>query len=218
MLFDCHSHFNSLNHVTILNISGVNDEDIKCFSLGIHPWESSKIEDNFLSIEHLAKGEKCIAIGEIGLDKVRGPNILIQKNVFEKQIEISEKLKLPVIIHCVKAWNELKVLKQKLNPIQVWIYHGFNKIGILEEVLESGLMISIGSSILSNIKLQMQLELIPNDKLLLETDDSQIDIFDIYKKVSEIKKISLSELEQIIEENFKRIFRKWQSGLNEQNY
>ncbi len=218
MLFDCHSHFNSLNHVTILNISGVNDEDIKCFSVGIHPWESSKIEDNFLSIEHLAKGEKCIAIGEIGLDKLKGPDILIQKNVFEKQIEISEKLKLPVIIHCVKAWNELKVLKQKLNPIQVWIYHGFNKIGILEEVLESGLMISIGSSILSNIKLQMHLELIPNDKLLLETDDSQIDIFDIYKKVSEIKKISLSELEQIIEENFKRIFRKWQSGLNEQNY
>ena len=218
MLFDCHSHFNSLNHVTILNISGVNDEDIKCFSVGIHPWESSKIEDNFLSIEHLAKGEKCIAIGEIGLDKLKGPDILIQKNVFEKQIEISEKLKLPVIIHCVKAWNELKVLKQKLNPIQVWIYHGFNKIGILEEVLESGLMISIGSSILSNIKLQMHLELIPNDKLLLETDDSQIDIFDIYKKVSEIKKISLSELEQIIEVNFKRIFRKWQSGLNEQNY
>jgi TatD DNase family protein len=218
MLFDCHSHFNSLNHVTILNISGVNDAYVKCFSVGIHPWESSKIEDNFLSIEHLAKGEKCIAIGEIGLDKVRGPDILIQKNVFEKQIEISEKLKLPVIIHCVKAWNELKVLKQKLNPIQVWIYHGFNKIGILEEVLESGLMISIGSSILSNVKLQMHLELIPNDKLLLETDDSQIDIFDIYKKVSEIKKISLSELEQIIEENFKRIFRKWQSGLNEQNY
>ena len=50
------------------------------------------------------------------------------------------------------------------------------------------------------------------DKLFLETDDSNFDIFEIYKKVSEIKKIPLTELEQNIEQNFKRVFRKWQSG------
>ena len=99
-----------------------------------------------------------------------------------------------------------------MNPIQSWIYHGFNKAGIINEVLKSDIYVSIGSSIFTNIKLQEIVNLIPNERLFLETDDSNLDIFDIYKKVSEIKKIPLSELEEIIEQNFKRVFRKWQSG------
>jgi TatD DNase family protein len=73
-------------------------------------------------------------------------------------------------------------------------------------------MISIGSSILTNKTLQEIITEIPNSSLFLETDDSKIDIFDIYKKVSEIKKISLQELEEIIEQNFKRTFTKWHIG------
>jgi TatD DNase family protein len=73
-------------------------------------------------------------------------------------------------------------------------------------------MISIGVAILSNVKLQKSLEMIPNDRLLIETDNSKMNILEVYKKVSEIKKISLLELENLIEDNFKRTFKKWQIG------
>ena len=80
------------------------------------------------------------------------------------------------------------------------------------------MMISIGASVLTNVRLQESIKKIPNHKLLLETDEAKIDILAIYQKVCEIKKISLLQLEEIIEQNFKRTFKKWQSGLSEQNY
>ena len=207
MLYNSHSHFYDLNHCTIVNKSDDNVSLDSYFSIGIHPWNANKIEDNFFTVEHLAMNKKCLAIGEIGLDKLKGPDISIQKKVFESQVLLSEKLKLPVILHCVKSWNEISMIKQKLKPIQTWVYHGFNKVGILDEVIKTGLMISIGASIFTNLQLQSLLEKIPNNRLLLETDDANIDIYTIYEKVSEIKKIPLSELEVIIEENFNRIFR-----------
>lgn len=212
MLIDIHSHKRNVNYLTIVNKSDSNVTESDCFSFGIHPWNTSEIEDNFLNFEKEISLIKCLAIGEIGLDKLNGPPIDVQKKVFLKQIEISEKYELPIILHCVKSWNEISEIRKLLNPIQSWIYHGFNKAGIINEVLKSDIYVSIGSSIFTNIKLQEIVNLIPNERLFLETDDSNLDIFDIYKKVSEIKKIPLSELEEIIEQNFKRVFRKWQSG------
>jgi TatD DNase family protein len=219
MFFNAHSHIYSAKNVVIVNKS---EEKEGCsdafFSYGIHPWSAKPIEDNFLIFEQELQKKNCLAVGEIGLDKLKGPNFSIQVDVFTKQIEISERIGLPVIIHCVKAWNELSLIYNKMQPKQRWVFHGFNKVGILENVIQSGMMISIGASILTNEKLQKSFSNIPNDRLLLETDDSDIEILTIYQKVSEIKKISLHELEQIIEENFKRTFKKWQSGLSVQNY
>ena len=219
MIFNAHSHICSDENIVIVNKSdGKDDLFNSFFSYGIHPWEAKSIEDNFLIFEQELQKKNCLAVGEIGLDKLKGPNLSMQIDVFTKQIEISEKIHIPVIIHCVKAWNELILIYNKIQPKQTWIFHGFNKTGILDEVIQSGMMISIGASILTNEKLQKSLSNIPNDRLLLETDDANVEILTIYQRVSEIKKISLQELEQIIEENFKRTFKKWQSGLSVQNY
>ncbi len=219
MLFDSHSHNLSLKNVVIFNKSLGSESDVTSFfSFGIHPWNSELIEDNFLIFEQEVLKKNCLAIGEIGLDKLKGPEISIQLDVFRKQIEISERLQLPVIIHCVKAWNELYLIYKEIQPKQTWVFHGFNKVGILQDVLKTEMMISIGAFIFNSIQLQGSINSIPNNKLLLETDDENIDIIEIYQKVSEIKKISLQQLEDIVEENFKRTFRKWQSGLSVQNY
>jgi TatD DNase family protein len=219
MLFDSHSHIYTNENTVIINKSdGNNDFENTYFSFGIHPWDIQVTEDNFLLFEQEVEKKNCLAIGEIGLDKLKGPKMSTQIESFTKQIEISEKFELPVIIHCVKAWNELHCIYKQIQPKQTWIFHGFNKVGILQDVLKTTMMIGIGASIFKNTHLQEVLDFIPNEKLLLETDDVEMDVLEIYQKVSEIKKISLQQLEDIIEENFKRTFRKWQSGLSVQNY
>ena len=214
MMFDSHSHFFSPNCVSVINKSDcdftLNEESV--FSIGMHPWTASYNNEKFEEIMLQAKNKNCLAIGEIGLDKITGPEMNLQLDVFRKQIEIAEKLELPVIFHCVKSWNELLEVYRKIQPKQTWIFHGFNKVGILNELLQTNFMISIGVAILSNVKLQKSLEMIPNDRLLIETDNSKMNILEVYKKVSEIKKISLLELENLIEDNFKRTFKKWQIG------
>ena len=212
MFFNAHAHNRDQKNIVIVNESVDNNELADFFSIGIHPWNASLNEENFLKV--LVKGnlQNCLAIGEIGLDKLNEKSFELQVNCFRAQLIIAESLQLPVIFHCVKSWNEIKAIYKEKKRKQKWIYHGFNKVAILEDVVHSGVMISIGASILSNSKLQEAILTIPNSQLLLETDDSEINIFEIYQKVSEIKKISLPELQGIILNNFQNTFTKWSIG------
>jgi len=210
MLLDCHTH--SCKKNAIINARDLdlfNEESI--FSFGFHPWEEIVNEADWLLFEQKLNLSNCLALGEVGLDKLKGPAFNIQVQRFENQLKINKKYNLPVIVHCVKSWNEIKITAKKY-PEFKWVFHGFNKVGILEDVLNEGWMLSIGSSILTNLKLQQAIIKIPMNQLLLETDDSDIDIFTIYQKISEIKKISLPELEEIITNNFKSTFKKWLIG------
>jgi TatD DNase family protein len=146
------------------------------------------------------------------LDKLKGPGINKQIEIFKRQILLSEDFHLPVILHCVKSWNELRVLKRELNPKQTWIFHGFTKSSLTEEVLKEGIYISIGHAILTSSTLQSALKNIPLNRLFLETDDAECAIEEIYAKVSELKNIPLSELQSQLEENFKNVFTKWITG------
>ena len=206
MLVNIHTHYKRADSIEIVNGFESNASPTY-YSLGIHPWDSETNGLKISEIERNSQDKFMIAIGEIGLDKIKGPLLEIQKLCFIDQVLIAEKIKRPVIIHCVKAWNEIKKIKKELQPKQTWIFHGFSKAAILDSVLQEGLMISIGAGIMNNLKLQEALKMIPNDQLFLETDDSEITILEVYKKVSTLKKLSLSALEQIIENNFKRIFR-----------
>jgi len=212
LFFNAHAHNRDQKNIVIINESVDNNELADFFSIGIHPWNASLNEENFLKV--LVKGnlQNCLAIGEIGLDKLNEKSFELQVNCFRAQLIIAESLQLPVIFHCVKSWNEIKAIYKEKRRKQKWIYHGFNKVAILEDVVHSGVMISIGASILSNSKLQEAILTIPNSQLLLETDDSEINIFEIYQKVSEIKKISLPELQGIILNNFQNTFTKWSIG------
>jgi TatD DNase family protein len=182
------------------------------FSAGIHPWSASEYDKQIDWLNDITASEKCLAIGETGLDKLKGPDLKSQEMSFLAQIELSERLELPVIIHCVKAWNELRVLRRRRSPTQPWIYHGFTKATIVQEVLDEGMLISIGSAVQNNILLQEAVKMIPIDRLLLETDESMSPISEIYQKVSELKNIPLPDLEREIEKTVKRTFKKWIIG------
>lgn len=209
MLFNAHTHIKSKVHVAIFNAEGMAELP-PYYSLGIHPWNAEKgLSDQLIDA---LNEPSCLAAGEAGLDKLKGPDLELQKTCFIEQVHLSEELQLPLIIHCVKAWNELRVIKRHLKPQQTWIYHGFSKANLIEEVVQEGLMISIGEAILTNKKLQDKIAWLPLDRILLETDDSDLSIERIYEQISALKKIPLPHLEKQIEVNFKRVFTKWKIG------
>ena len=207
--FNLHSHFIDVQNVTIFQTDAI--EPNQWFSVGVHPWNAEK---NEFPTNHdaLLNHPNCLAIGEIGLDKLKGPALERQIEVFETQIALSEQYQLPVIIHCVKAWNELKSIRRKINPSQPWIFHGFSKIGIIDDVLNEGIFVSFGMRILKDSKLLESATKVPNDKFFLETDDVKVDIQEIYGEFAKAKKIPLQTLKEIQFNNFKRIFKKWENG------
>lgn len=205
---DVHTHFITGNQYAIFNANSSIDS---FHSRGIHPWhiyENIPLEKLESDLQH----PKCIALGEIGLDKICSSDFNIKRKVFTKQIELSEKYNLPVIIHCVRASNELFQFKKEIKPTQKWIWHGFNKANLLKQTIENEITPSFGEAILKNEGLRNELVNLQPNQFLLETDISTFSIESIYKTVAEIRNQSTKSLQKEQISNFERIFKKWQIG------
>jgi TatD DNase family protein len=211
MFINIHTHKDTGRRIEL--VSRTFEEVLSAnFTFGIHPWDSDSLKSRSNEMNQILNKKGCLAVGEIGLDKLKGPELGVQVAVFKEQIVLSEQFSLPVILHCVKSWNEIKTLKRELKPKQPWIYHGFTKANLIEEVLKEGIYISIGEAILNSPTLQTALNKLPIDRLFLETDMAECSIEAIYTKVSELKNIPLLQLQSQLEENFKNVFTKWITG------
>lgn len=171
----------------------------KYISAGIHPWYIDNPDEQLRILEEqLAVNPNIIAVGEAGLDKLRGCDLAVQCDIFEKQALIAGQYSKPMIIHCVKAFDELLALKKRLKPSVPWIVHGFRGNHIqAQQFVKNGLLLSFGP-----IFNHQALKAVWNDVFFLETDDSDAVISDIYDIVSFKTGVTVEELERRIERNF----------------
>lgn len=137
------------------------------FSVGVHPWDAAtSTEDDMEEIERLAEHPRVIAIGETGIDKLRGVDMERQMELLKRHIEISERVEKPLILHAVRAFAELIRLRRQLKPRQRWIIHGFRgKPELARELLRHGFDLSIGQAYNPAAA-----ALIPPNRLFHETD------------------------------------------------
>ncbi|WAC41657.1 TatD family hydrolase [Pedobacter sp. SL55] len=179
----------------------------KPISIGIHPWygKLQELDKNLKYLNVLARQENVKLIGECGLDKLKGEPMENQLQTLEAQISLAEELKKPLIIHCVKAFDELVALKKRLQPTVPMIIHGFNKkYEMAQQLINQGFYLSFGAAVLKSDEVAMALEK-TETPFFLETDEADVSITEIYNKVAEIKKISLDKLKDIIFANCKKL-------------
>ncbi len=194
LIFDAHCHLDAITnnneYLSRALVSSVNLNDIsKLLQLrynnkfykvgfGIHPWFiDSKVRPEDLINELLAQ---CIKnspdfIGEIGLDKLK-PSFTYQVELFKLQLEIAVKFKLPVVVHCVKAYNEvLQLIKQyKVTGV----IHGFNaNYKIAQQFIEAGFLIGVGSLVIKNSQIRRDIAKIPLTNIVFETDAPYMPLF-----------------------------------------
>jgi len=177
------------------------------YTFGIHPWflNENNFNQQLKSVRRIAGSPGILAIGEAGFDKLRGPSIVLQRKVFEEQIILSEDLKKPVIIHCVRAWEELLSVQKKLKPRMKWLIHGFRgNVELATQLLSKGMYLSFWFDFVLRPNAGTLLRQLPLDRIFLETDGADVDIRAIYKKVSDDLGLSVGELKSIILENFNR--------------
>lgn len=179
-----------------------DNENYPWFSCGVHPWYSEDAEPQLKFLKEIAGDPRIVAIGEAGLDKLKGPDLKIQQTIFEQQVQLSEQLQKPLIIHCVKAWEELLHIKKLYKPRQPWIIHGYKgKVELAKQLLSHGFLFSINERFNDDA-----LREIPLDRLFCETDISETSIEDIYSEVAKALDIPVEVLTSQIAENVKRTF------------
>lgn len=180
-------------------------------SIGIHPWDltaenSERLWDVLQRELERRKSENrpCVAIGEAGLDKLAAAPMELQVKIFERQVALSEDCRLPLIIHCVKAVDELLAVKKRLAPLQPWIWHGFRgKAQQASQLLRHGFYLSLGEHYS-----QEAMRAIPASRLFLETDESVLDISDIIRRAAEVRGVDAECLQETLRENVQKVFFK----------
>lgn len=215
MLINTHTHHLTNSSKNILDIYNQYPwnfiENDAYYSIGIHPIfiDQSTIEKDLLTIEHHLPDEKCLAIGEIGLDKITPIDLETQTKVFKDQLKIAEQHQIPVIIHCVRAYQEILHIRNEMKLTIPFIFHGFNKNQQLaQQIISNNCLLSFGKILLQNPNLQTIFANLSQENFFLENDDSQIPIEEIYSKAAEIRNTSVDEIQNIIQNNFNRIFKK----------
>lgn len=206
---DIHTHRTPLvsdNFVIVNKIVGIKQS--QCFlpgnyySYGIHPWNIENKELQFGLLTEAAFHPSVIALGEAGLDKNIETPLQEQTDIFTRQAVLAEEFGKPLIIHCVKAWDEMLAVKKELKPRMPWIIHGFRGNGILaEQLVNKGFWLSFGEK--HNPE---ALKAAWPNKLLTETDESAIGIENIYIHIARNLEVPIDLLALTLSRNVKEVF------------
>jgi len=250
--FDSHAHYNDEKFefdrkeildkiyndgITKITCAGYNVEsskfaveiskqyDFLYATAGISPndIDDAKLED-IEKIREIAKNEKVVAIGEIGLDYYwNKENKENKKEFFIKQIELANELNLPIVIHCRDAVMDiLDILKNRICPNKKGIFHCcmLNK-ELIKEAVKLGFYISFSGNItFKTAKPEDAINEVPLDKILIETDSPYLspepfrgkrndsrNVKLVAQKIAEIKQMSIEKISEITYKNAKKIYK-----------
>ncbi len=168
--------------------------------------------------------KKIVAIGEIGLDYYwNKENKDLQKHAFMKQIELANRLNLPIVIHTREAADDtIDILKNKITVDKKGIFHccPMNR-ELIKQALQLGFFISFAGPItFKNAKnADEMIEMVPLDRILIETDSPYLspepnrgkrndsrNVYYMAKKIAEVKKCTIEEIAKYTYNNAEKIF------------
>lgn len=220
--YDIQSSLNSLNisekYDFIYSICGISPNDI--------PQSEEELWKDIAKITEIVKenkSKKLVAIGEIGLDYYwNKENKELQKEAFEKQIDLANELELPIVIHSRDA---------SVDTIEMIRTHKVNKAGIfhccqpnqemVRQALELGYYISFAGPITfkNSRNAPDVIKMVPLDRILIETDSPYLtpepnrgkrndcrNVKYVAQKIAELKNVPIEEIAKITYDNAKRIF------------
>ena len=249
--FDSHAHYNDdrfkdnkdelikemyKNGITKLVCAGYSVESsIKAIEIaeqynhvyaivGISPNDIENFKESDIDIiEKIAKSEKVVAIGEIGLDYYwNKENKELQNYVFSKQIDLANKLNLPIVIHSRDAvMDTIDMIKNKNIVNKKGIFHCCQlNPEFIKEAVKAGYYISFSGNVtFKNAHAKEAIEVVPIDRILIETDSPYLspepfrgttntsnNVKLVAKKIAEVLGMPEEDVAKITYDNACRIF------------
>jgi TatD DNase family protein len=192
--------------------------------MGLHP---TYVKDNYLEelqhVENELAKRKFVAIGEIGIDLYWDKTHLVEQQiVFRKQIQLAKHYKLPIVIHCREAFDEIfEILEEEKSPELFGIFHCFS--GTYEQALQAisyNMKLGIGGVVtFKNGKIDQFLHQIDLKHIVLETDSPYLApipyrgkrnessyLINVADKLAQIYGLSVKDIARITTGNSIQIF------------
>lgn len=209
MILDIHTHHAAPQPQGVVNLAAPSDARLpgQLYSAGIHPWATGQeLRPGELdALFAAARRPEVVAIGEAGIDTVKGGPIFRQINIFRRQAMLAEEVRKPLIVHNVKAHETVLGIFSELRPTVPWIIHGFRyKPSVARMFTDKGIYLSFGERFNT-----AALCAVPHELLLAETDESPLTISEI---ISGLSAAADAELTPLIAENCRRVLEIRQTG------
>lgn len=173
------------------------------FSVGLHPWHvnpqwQSLIDSKLIP---LLDNRQVVAIGEAGLDRLRGAEWPLQIAAFTHQAHLAAEAGKPLVIHCVKAFDELARIHKASFAKKAWIIHGFRgKAEQAAQLTRQGCCLSFGQHCNEEAVRQC-----PAECLFIETDESPVAIQALYERVAMLRQTDAESLQMQVKANMRRL-------------
>jgi len=213
---DIHTHKKRGEERTVVVRNLFPGEEIPAFtgrnfySVGLHPWKTGTEEENnpLLQImEDALELDHVILVGECGLDKGVENDFDEQLRVFQAQAFMAEEYQKPLLIHCVKAYNEIVRVFNRLHPTVPWIFHGYSaNIEISRQLVPRNTFFSFGDTLFKeHAKALDSFRFIPLEQIFFETDEFEGHVEEIYQRGAALKGLPLVALKESVWGNFNRV-------------
>lgn len=173
-------------------------------SVGIHPWESDHEQyAEFSLLSEALCDKRVVALGEVGLDPLRGAPIERQLYILRSQLKYAVSLRMPVVFHIVRRYDLLLELASEYNAESQWAVHGFRgQPQVARQLADARIYMSLGRKFNPE-----SAAVIPDDLLLVETDtEPEEAIVEIIKAVADARGQSASEVAKLASDNLARFY------------
>lgn len=208
-----HTHtIDSHAGIQIYNCSHIDDIFIhkhSC-SYGLHPWHVESIEqvDLFCELlESILQQNLLLCIGECGIDRAIQVDFELQLYALHKQLELAQRYKLPVIIHCVRAYYEIVSLLSNVSFTLPVIFHKFSgNSHAFTQIMKHNSYVSFGVEICTR-KTNVFFSAIPLNKIFIETDSNNSkNIVQVYECFAKLYSSDIEYIKQQLFDNYTRVF------------
>lgn len=185
-------------------------EDGLC-TVGLHPSDvDDDWRDAFDIVEELASDELVLGIGACGLDRACIAPWLLQIDAFNALADLAERVSKPMVVHCVKAYDELFQVQRDVDAAQTWVLHGFVKgQELARQYLDAGMHLSFDSNVMRETPTLIEVvRFCPDDRIHLETgSNSVVSIEMVTERAARLRGITTESLCEILERNFNSVFK-----------
>lgn len=198
-------------------------EQIYC-TAGVHPHHAKDFvfDRDLAHIRRAVSHPKCKAIGEIGLDYhyMMSPKDT-QQRVFEAQLQLAKELKLPAVVHCREAVEDVWTIVNHVKPQKLVIHCCTEKWEDVKRFVDAGYLLSF-TGIVTYPKSDIVRETVrqcPLDQMMVETDAPFLApvphrgkrcepafVMETAKKIAEVKEVSLEEVEEVTSRTCKSFY------------
>jgi len=193
--------------------------------IGLHPHFAKEIDFNELEsrLRLYLQKHKFLGFGEIGLDYFYDLSFKKEQiELLERQLDLAEKLKMPVVLHIREAFDDLFAVLQNFPRIPYFVWHSFSgNLAQARQFLDDKGFLSFSGMITfkQNDELREVVKFVPPERIFIETDSPYLTpeplrgkrnepmyVSLVYQKVSELKKIDLPDLKEIVKINLQNVF------------